>query len=39
MDKLKIGWGIRAMRCEERILKNRKESVLRKCWKEKEENG
>jgi len=36
MDKLKIGWGIRLQRFEERI-KNRVGSLVELCWREKEE--
>jgi len=38
MDKLKIGWGIRVKRFEERV-KNREGSLVELCWKEKEEGG
>lgn len=36
MDKLKIGWGLRARRYEERILAESEDSILRNCWREKE---
>jgi len=35
MDKLKIGWGIRVKRFEEKI-KNREGNLVELCWKEKE---
>jgi len=38
MDKLKIGWGIRAKRFEERI-RNREGSLVEQCWRKKEEGG
>jgi len=38
MDKLKIGWEIRVKRFEERV-KNREGSLVKLCWKEKEEGG
>jgi len=34
MDKLKIGWGIRVKRFEERV-KNRERSLVELCWKKK----
>lgn len=36
MDKLKVGWSIRAMRYEEKILRCKEESLVKKCWREKE---
>ncbi|KYN24322.1 hypothetical protein ALC57_04060 [Trachymyrmex cornetzi] len=38
MDKLRIGWGIRAMRYERRIGTRKEDGLLRSCWKEKEES-
>jgi len=38
MDKLKIGWGIRVKRFEERV-KNREGSLMKLCWKEKKKGG
>lgn len=37
MDKLRIGWGIRAMRYEEKLMGSKEESIMKKCWKEIEE--
>lgn len=37
MNKLRIGWGIRAMRYEEKLIGNREESLIKKYWKEIEE--
>lgn len=39
MDKLKVGWGIRALRYEERVKGEGEESILKKCWREKERKG
>lgn len=39
MDKLRVGWGIRAVRFEEKIINSREGSWLRECWGEKEEKG
>lgn len=39
MDSLKIGWGIRAMRFEEKVRNKEKDSLLRRCWDEKLANG
>jgi len=38
LEKLKIGWGMRAMRFEERI-RNGGIDLTRECWKEKKEEG
>jgi len=38
MDKLKIGWSIRAKRYEDRI-RNREGSIVKQCWREKEKGG
>jgi len=38
MNKLRIGWSIRVKRFEERI-KNREGSIIKQCWREKEEEG
>jgi len=38
MDKLKIKWGIRAKKFEERI-RNKEGSIVEQCWREKEEGG
>lgn len=37
MDKLKIGWGLRARKFEER-MEIKEESLIRKCWEEKKRN-
>lgn len=37
MDKLRIGWGIRAMRYEEKLMRSKEENIMIKCWKEIEE--
>ncbi|XP_071580229.1 uncharacterized protein [Temnothorax nylanderi] len=39
MDKLMVGWGIRAMKYEERILEDRCGVIVSHCWKEKETYG
>lgn len=39
MEKLCIGWGIRAKRYEERILKYREDRLVKICWKEKVDNN
>jgi len=38
MEKLRIGWSIRALRFEERC-RTRGGGLIRECWKEKEERG
>lgn len=35
MDKLKVGWGIRAVRYEEKVRNSQIGSLLAICWKEK----
>jgi len=37
MDKLRVDWGIRARRFEERIRKS-EEKIITSCWREKETN-
>jgi len=37
MDKLRIGWRIRAMRYKRKLKKKREDGLFR-CWKEKEED-
>lgn len=39
MEKLRVGWGIRATRFEERGLHGMGGNIIRQCWKEKEEGG
>lgn len=39
MEKLKIGWGLRARRYEERIKKGTAGSIAKECWLEKEAYG
>jgi hypothetical protein len=36
LEKMKIRWGIRAVRFEEKIRKKDENSIIRKCWDEKE---
>jgi len=38
MDKLRIDWGIRAMRYERKLKKRREDGLLWCYWKEKEKN-
>jgi len=38
MNKLRVGWGIRAMRYKRRLKKRREDCLLRYCWKEKEKD-
>jgi len=38
MNKLKIGWGIRTKRFEERV-RNREGNIVEQCWRGKEERG
>lgn len=38
MDKLKIGWGLRARKYEERITEIKEENIIRECWEEKKRN-
>lgn len=38
MDKLSAGWGIRARRYEEKVKEYKEESLVKLCWKEKEES-
>jgi len=37
MDELRVGWGIRARRFEEKIKKSEKK-IVKSCWREKEAN-
>jgi len=37
VDKLRVGWGIRAKRFEERIKKS-EETIIKSCWRKKEAN-
>lgn len=36
MDRLSLGWGIRAVRFEGKIRNSMKRGLLQRCWKEKE---
>jgi len=38
MNKLRVSWSIRTKRFEDRI-RNREESIIKQCWREKEEGG
>lgn len=38
MNRLKLGWGIRAVRFEERVRNREEGSLIGRCWKEKEIN-
>ena len=38
LDKLRIKWGIRARRFEEKIKKMEEDRWIKKCWKEKEKD-
>jgi len=39
MDKLRVGWGIRARRYEEKVKKGGAGELAKFCWKEKKEYG
>lgn len=39
MEKLRVGWGIRAKRYEEKILNREEGCFLKVCWSEKEEGN
>jgi len=36
LEKLKIRWGIKAMRSEEKIKEKDEKNLIKKCWIEKE---
>jgi len=38
IEKLKVGWGMRAMRFEDRV-RNSGNKLIRECWEEKRERG
>lgn len=38
-ERAEDGWGIRALRYEERVKEKGEESILKNCWKEKEKEG
>lgn len=38
MDRLRVGWGLRARRYEEKILEESEASILKNCWREKEKH-
>jgi len=38
IDKLRLGWSIRAKKFEERIRKN-EGNIIKQCWKEKEDGS
>lgn len=39
IEKLKVRWGIKAIRFEERIKNLKEKSWVKRCWKEKEKEG
>jgi len=39
MDKLKVGWGIRVKRYEEKVKNGGVGEIAKLCWKKKEEYG
>jgi len=39
LDKLKVGWGIRARRYELKVKEGKAGEIAKWCWKEKEEEG
>jgi len=36
MDKLKVGWGLRARKYEEKIKSGNTGNLVRECWEEKQ---
>lgn len=38
-ERTKDGWGIRALRYEERVKEKGEESILKNCWREKKREG